>query len=132
MGYKLSKAARERLEGEGDHYGPDPYNYVPEMAAEALERPANSAWWDDEVYNTHTLMFAYSPLADDLLGESNHHSILDKLTGEFPGDERVSVAGFGHWTYAHYDAIKVRVLDKRGRITPEFAVAAVIARELRD
>ncbi len=129
---KLSKAARERIAYEGNHYGERPEDYVPVMAAEALERPSDSYWRDEDMWNTHTVMFAYSPLADDLLGESNYHTILAALTAEFPGDSRVEASGFGHWTYAHFDAIKIRVLDKRGRITPEFAMAAVYARALQD
>lgn len=129
---KLSRSARERIAMEGGMYGPSPEEYVPQMAAEYLTRPSNSAWRDDELWVTHTQMFAYSPLADDLLGESNYHCILAALTAEFPGDDRVQDSSFGHWTYAHFSAIRIRVLNKRGRITPEFALAAVIARGLAD
>jgi hypothetical protein len=129
---KLSKAAKARLEFEGNYYGPSPYDYVPEMAAQALERPSDSGWRDDRMWVTHTLMFAHAPASDDILGESNLRRILEDLQAEFPGEDRVSAGGFGHWTYSHFDAVLIRVLDKRGRITPEFAVAAVIARTLRD
>lgn len=137
---KLSKSAREWMDTPGamsnsvNSYAPVGGNESDLISAAefALQAPANSGWHDDRLWNTHTLMFAHAPASGDILGESNLRSILKNLTGLFPGDERVSEGGFGSWTYAHFDAVLLRVLDKRGRITPEFCEAYDIAMALRD
>ena len=134
MTLKLSKSARALINepGFGSYYRFGSADDIAIAAEEALNRPSGSIWYDDRMYVTHTLMFAYSPLADDIIGESNYRTILTALQAEFPGSDRVDTGGFGHWTYAHFDAILIRVLDKRGRITPEFCRAAEIAHALSD
>lgn len=103
------------------------------FAGQALERPSDSGWHDDDLWETHTLMFHSAPDSDDLIAQSNTATILRDL-GEayarFPG--AVESAGFGHWTYSHFDTIKVRVLYSNGEIHPAFADAVAIALALED
>lgn len=104
-----------------------------EYAAQALERPSDSYWRDSELWETHTLLFHSAPDSDDLIALSNHRSILEDLGGAYaksPGAvERASV---GHWTYSHFDCIKVRVTYANGEIHPAFADAVQILKALED
>lgn len=134
MTLKLSKAARALIDapGYGSYYHFGSADDVVKAAEEALARPSNSVWHDDRIWHTHTLMFSYAPAAGEIIDESNYRTILAELQAEFPGVDRVDTGGFGHWTYSHFDTIIVRVLDKRGRITPEFCRAAEITHALLD
>lgn len=103
------------------------------LAKGMLERPSNSSWHDDELWNTHTFMFAYAPDADDLIGQSNYECILEDLSTAYARHRGAIESGtFGHWTYSHYAAIKVKVCYANGEIHPAFADAATIAISLRD
>ena len=107
------------------------YDTILERAEEALEHPADSAWRDDELWNTHTMMFATPDieLTDDYLEDwSNYRSILKALSDAYPGD--VEDATFGHWTYSRFMAVKIRVVDADGYITPAFCEAVEIAYDL--
>ena len=101
-----------------------------DMAREALNKPHDAAFWDDDLYVTHTLMFYSAPDSDDLVSASNFHSILRDLKAAYP--RAVEQASIGHWTYSHFDCVKVRVLYSDGTIHPAFADAAAIALSLRD
>lgn len=107
------------------------YDTVVSRAEEALEHPADSAWSDEELWVTHTLMFSTPDITltdDDLPGWSNYRSILKALKDAYPDD--VEDASFGHWTFSKFCAVKVRVIDADGFITPAFAEAVEIAYDL--
>lgn len=97
-------------------------------ATEALTRPSDSGWWDEEMYTTHTLMFSTPDpsLTDEYtVGTSNLRSITADMLAAYP--HAVSEASFGHWTYSRFLALKVRVIDSHGRIHPAFVDAMAIA-----
>jgi len=102
-----------------------------EQAKDALTVPSDSMWHDDELFSTHTMMFATPDikLTDEyLMGWSNYIRILEDLTEHYPND--VSGETFGHWTYSTFACIKVRVLDDDGYITAAFVEAAEIVENL--
>ena len=98
-------------------------------ATEALEHPLNAYFHDGDLYATHTLMFYSAPQSDDLIAQSNHATILRDLSDAYP--HAVEAASIRHWTYSHFDCVKVRVLDKKGRIHPAFADAVAITLTLQ-
>ncbi len=107
------------------------YDTVIELAEEALQHPADSAWHDDELWSTHTMMFSTPDieLTDEYLeGWSNYRTILKALSEAYPDD--VSDCTFGHWTYSRFMAVKIRVVDADGVITPAFCEAVEIAYDL--
>ena len=56
-------------------------------------------------YEGQYVLCTYSPLADDLVGESNYQSILFHLRKSFPEyAEHITEVRTGHWTYAHFDS----------------------------
>jgi hypothetical protein len=98
-----------------------------EQAKDALTMPSDSMWHDDELFSTHTMMFATPDikLTDEyLMGWSNYIKILEGLAEHYPND--VSAETFGHWTYSTFACIKVRVLDDDGYITAAFIEAVEI------
>lgn len=101
-----------------------------QFAEEALERPSDSVWYDDRLWNTHTFMFASAPDSNDLVSQSNYRTLLRDLHAAYP--RQITASGFGHWTYSHYDALLVQVVYSNGEITPGFAEAVEIALYLRD
>jgi hypothetical protein len=106
---------------------------VLERAEDALQHPADSGWFDSELWETHTLMFAtpdYSLTDEYLEGWSNYRTILRDLKKAYPED--VEDASFGHWTYSRFCAIKVRVIDAEGYVTPAFIEALAIEDQLKD
>lgn len=125
---KLSKGAKAYL-GTALNVSEDD---IVELAESALERPSDAAFWDRDLYSTHTLGMYWAPGSDDMVAESNYHVALEELQSAFPGESRIAPASVGHWTYSSYNCIKVRVLNKRGRITPEFVAFALMAIFLRD
>jgi hypothetical protein len=107
------------------------YDTILERASEALEHPADSAWSDDELWKTHTMLFATPDieLTDDYLADwSNYRTILKALKDAYPDD--VEDSSFGHWTYSRFCAVKVRVVNKKGHVTPAFCEAMEIAHDL--
>jgi len=108
------------------------YGKVIEYAEGLLEHPADSAWRDRELWDTHTLMFAAPDIAltDDYLGDySNYRSALRMLSEAYPED--VEDASFGHWTYSRFVAVKIRV-HRDGVITPAFTEAVGLIEALED
>ena len=104
-----------------------------EAAEEALVHPPDSAWRDEDLWNTHTLMFATpSPeLTDDyLLDYANYRAALEYLTENYPGD--VEEATFGHWTYSQFVALKVRVRGDDGEVTEAYAAALTLTKQAED
>jgi hypothetical protein len=103
-------------------------------ATEALERPSDSAWRDDDVFSTHTLMFAtpdWSLTDEYIIGQANYRAILEDMSAAYarhPG--AVESATFGHWTYSRFQCIKVRVIYADGTIHPAFVDAYAIAQYL--
>lgn len=104
-----------------------------DAARDALQAPGDSFWSDDEMWVTHTLMFATPDieLTDDYLYEySNYRVVLAELEAAYPND--VEAATFGHWTYSRFVCIKIRVLDDAGQITGAFAKAFAITEQVAD
>lgn len=104
-----------------------------EAAQDALEYPADSFWRDDELWNTHTLVFSTpSPeLTDEyVLGYANYRAALEYLTEHYPGD--AEEATFGHWTYSQFVAVKVRVRGDDGELTEAYAAAMTLAKQAED
>jgi hypothetical protein len=102
-----------------------------ELAKEGLTVPSDSWWHDEELFKTHTMMFAVPDikLTDEYLMDwSNYIKILESLAEHYPND--VSAETFGHWTYSTFACIKVRVLDDDGYITAAFVEAVEIAEHL--
>ena len=103
-------------------------------ATSALERPSDSGWWDDDLFSTHTLMFAtpdWSLTDEYIVGQANYRAILEDMSSAYarhPG--AVESATFGHWTYSRYQCIKVRVCYADGTIHPAFVDAYAIAQGL--
>lgn len=82
---------------------------------EALNQPGDATFWDEELYDTHTLAFhtpAWNLTVDDILGQANYRSALDIL--EPLGAEAATV---GHWTYSQLECIRVPLLTEDGAIT---------------
>jgi len=93
-----------------------------QAAHDALTQPSDSAWRDEDMWTTHTLMFATPDpdLTDEYtIGHSNYRSVLRDAIDAYPED--VEAASFGHWTYSRFVAIKVRVCTDDGEITPAYA-----------
>jgi hypothetical protein len=126
---KLSKGAKVYL---GNAFVNVSQDDIIEMAELALTRPSDAAFWDSDLYSTHTLGMYWAPDSDDLIAESNYNVALNELQSAFPGESRIAPASVGHWTYSSFNCIKVRVIDKRNRITPEFVAFALMAISLRD
>jgi hypothetical protein len=106
-------------------------------AEEALARPSDSAWFDDRLFDTHGCVFTWADRSDDLLGESNFHTMLAELQGiaasednECEPDDVIDVSA-GHWAVGSVRHIFVRVRDYVG-YTPVFAEAARMALYIRD
>lgn len=102
-------------------------------ADDALTRPSDSAWWDPDMYVTHTLMFAtpdWNLTTEYIDSEANYRAALRDLTADYP--RQVEAATFSHWTYSRYTAVKVQVLTKRGNITPAFVAAVGMTLAIRD
>ena len=82
---------------------------------EALERPSDAGFWDEELYVTHTLAM-HTPawhLTDDyIIDQANYRAALELL--EPYGAEAATV---GHWTYSTFECIKVPMLTEDGEIT---------------
>lgn len=119
--YKITLADGATLAGDS----------IVAAAREALQVPSDSLWSDSELFTTHTTMFAtpHIGLTNDYLMEwSNYQSILEDMGREYPGD--VSPETFGHWTYARFVCIKVRVVDAEGYITAAFVDALEIQAHL--
>ena len=105
-----------------------------EAAEEALSRPSDASFWDEELYASHTLMFAtpdWSLTTEYTVGQANYRAILEDMTAAYrrsPG--AVSDASVGHWTYSRFQCIKIRVAYADGTIHPAFADAYAIATAL--
>jgi hypothetical protein len=111
----------------------DDIDYLLTKANEALTRPAESGWNDEDLWQTHTLMFSTPAwhLTDDyVVSEANYRALLRDFSEKYPED--VSDASFGHWTYASYNCLKVRVIDEKGFVTKAFAELVKIGREIEE
>ena len=109
------------------------YDTILERAESALEHPEDSAWRDEELWVTHTMLFATPDikLTDDYLeGWSNYRTILKALSEAYPDD--VEDASFASWTYSTFYAVKIRVIDADGYVTPAFAEALEIEYDLEN
>ena len=101
-----------------------------EFVREALERPSDAGFWDEELYVTHTLAM-HTPawhLTDDYIVEqANYRAALELL--EPYGAEAATV---GHWTYSQFECIKVPMLTEDGAITAAAVALWDLATGLQD
>lgn len=128
---RLSGKAVAFIDGSMDSFNTGDY-YVG-LAVDALKLPGDSFWRDEDLWVTHTMMFATPDrdLTDDYLYDwSNYETVLAHLEALFPGD--VEACTFGSWTYSRFVAVKVRVLNKRGNVTAAFVEACRIADAIKD
>lgn len=104
-----------------------------QAATDALKRPSESAWYDSDLFVTHTLMFstpAWSLTDDYMVDQANYRAVLRDMSEKYEND--VEAATFGHWTYSRFEAIKVRVVDESGDITKAFAEMVSIAKHIAE
>lgn len=104
-----------------------------EAARECLTQPDNCAMWDDRLYKTHGPVYSWADRGDDVLDESNFHTILADLQG-YAREESDDVfdGSVSHWLVGSLQQIWVRVYDEDGDFTPAFVRATEIAHALRD
>lgn len=106
---------------------------VQQYAADALTRPSDASFWDEDLYVTHTLAFHtpdWSLTSDYIDGQANYRDALEDLTARYP--RQAEAASVGHWTYSRFQCVKVQVLTKRGNLTPAFVYAVSLIERLRD
>ena len=104
-----------------------------QAATDALKRPSESAWYDSDLFVTHTLMFstpAWSLTDDYMVDQANYRAVLRDISEKYEND--VEAATFGHWTYSRFEAIKVRVVDESGDITKAFAEMVSIVKHIAE
>lgn len=101
---------------------------------EAMERPSNSAMWDERLYNTHAPVMSWAERGDDIAEESNYRSALRIIT-ETAGkdvDDHVIDATISDWLVGSLRQIFVQVRDADGSFTPAWREAVNIALGLQD
>ena len=101
-----------------------------EFVREALERPSDAGFWDEELYVTHTLAMhtpAWDLTDDYIVEQANYRAALEEL--EELGAEAATV---GHWTYSQFECIKVPMLTEAGEITAAAVALWNIHMRLRD
>lgn len=115
MTYEFSEAALEYAETYYDFQDVGTDEDFQDFIAEALTKPNDAGFWDEDLYETHTLAF-HTPdwdLTDEYIyGQANYRAALAIL--ESLGAEAATV---GHWTYSRYQCIKVPILDSDGKVT---------------
>lgn len=124
---KLSKAARQYAE---DHFIDVDEVELKAFVREAMERPSEASFWDEELYVTHTLAMhtpAWDLTDEYILDQANYRAALEEL--EPLGAEAATV---GHWTYSTFECIKVPMLTKKGKITAAAVGLWDIRNRLRD
>lgn len=124
---KLSKKAIEHAECEWIDVD---LAELKEFVKDSLERPGEAAFWDEDLYVTHTLAF-HTPdwdLTDDyIIEQANYRAALEIL--EPLGAEAATV---GHWTYSRFECIKVPMLTKKGKITAAAVALWELVRRIED
>ncbi|MDX3525095.1 hypothetical protein P1P75_01175 [Streptomyces sp. ID05-39B] len=88
-------------------------------AAEALERPSNSAFWDDRLFTTHGAVLHWAERGDDILAESNYLTALDLIRAAADdgrpdtevSDEHVIDGTSSHWAVGSLRTIYVQVYE---------------------
>src|SRR5262252_3968856 len=93
-------------------------DHLVEMASRILTRPDSYLAWDDRWYTTHGCVYAWADRSDDLVAESNFHTMLAALEGavahdesgasEDRGDDVVDTSA-SHWAYGSVRELMVRV-----------------------
>lgn len=103
---------------------------VRERVEALLERPSNSFWHDDRLWNTHAIVLAhpYELAGYEYLIDAVNMEVAFETLRKY-GAER---AGFGHWTYSHFDGILVPLLTTRGLITRAACELVELLEYLRD
>lgn len=136
--YAWSKEAKEFA--EENFLDTDEVN---EMIFYALQKPSDSMWFDKDIYHTHGLAFSHPYLLggyEYLATATNLEAALErfeeagvKTDVEQYGHKNPEVtrSSFGHWSYAHFDCLKVPLLDFVDD-TPTVTLAAAILGLLND
>jgi len=87
------------------------------IAKAALERPGSFMRYDERIFDTHGLVFAWADRGDDLIAESNYHTMLSELQGVVAHedntctDEDLIEGSESHWAVGHLSTIYVRVFE---------------------
>lgn len=108
-----------KITAEAVQYAEDNFIDVDEdleaFVRESLERPGEAAFWDEELYVTHTLAM-HTPawhLTDEyIIDQVNYRVALEELS-----EVGAEAATVGHWTYSQFECIKVPMLTEDGAIT---------------
>lgn len=116
---------------------------VAEAAREALDRPADSGWFDDRYFTTHGCVWGWADRDSDPLEESNFYAALAALNGavahdesgasEARGDDVLDMSA-GHWAVGSVRHIFVRVYvdETETAYTPAFLEAVRLADAVRE
>lgn len=101
---------------------------------DALDRPSDSAWWDERCYRTHGCVFSWADRSDDLFGESNYHVMVEELTAceRDEDDPDVFTGTSSHWAVGSLSQVWVRVYSDDGELTPAFRRAVELTEEILD
>ena len=100
---------------------------VLKRAEELLTRPDNANFSDPDLWDTHALMFDTPNITmtrDYVWQYARYLEALDDLKISYPDD--VSDYSFSGWGYRDNVAIKIRVIDDEGNLTPAFVEAVEI------
>lgn len=112
MSMNLTKGAQNYVKDNGISID---WDELEKFISDLLSKPGDAAFWDDELFVTHGLVF-HTPdweLTDDyVLDQANYRAALEILKPY--GAEAATV---GHWTYSAYQCIKVPILSKSGGVT---------------
>jgi hypothetical protein len=104
-------------------------------ADEALTRPSDASFWDDRLYTTHAPVLSWADRGDDLIAESNFHTVLAHLTeiaAEAGEGDAVFDGSVSHWLVGSLKQVYVQVYDGEGGFTRTFKEAVCVAHGLRD
>jgi hypothetical protein len=115
-----------------DDFDNDDYR---KAADEALTRPSDASFWDDRLYTTHVPVLSWADRGDDLIAESNFHTVLDHLqtiAAEAGEEDAVFDGSVSHWLVGSLKQVYVQVYDDEGNFTRTFKEAVVTAHFLRD
>jgi hypothetical protein len=115
-----------------DDFDDDDYR---KAADEALTRPSDASFWDDRLYNTHVPVLSWADRGDDLIAESNFHTVLDHLqtiAAQHGEEDAVFDGSVSHWLVGSLKQVYVQVYYEDGDFTRTFKEAVVTAHFLRD
>jgi hypothetical protein len=115
-----------------DDFDDDDYR---KAADEALTRPSDASFCDDRLYTTHAPVLSWADRGDDLIAESNFHTVLAHLTeiaAQHGEEDAVFDGSVSHWLVGSLRQVYVQVYYEDGDFTRTFKEAVVTAHFLRD